>query len=124
MNSKAVGERTEGIILGYLIKKGYTVLVPFGDNQRYDLVVDAGNGKFIRGQCKTGRYRNGCVEFSTSSHNPFTNEKTSYHGQIEVFWVYCEELETFYEVQVEETSKNSKKLRVEHPKNNATKTVK
>jgi hypothetical protein len=56
MNPKAVGEKTEAIILAELIRNDLVVLLPFGDNQRYDFVVD-NHGEFIRIQCKTGRYR-------------------------------------------------------------------
>lgn len=54
MNSKSVGEITEGIVLAKMLRLGYVALIPFGNNQRYDLVVDKGDGAFIRGQCKTG----------------------------------------------------------------------
>jgi PD-(D/E)XK endonuclease len=53
-----VGQRTEARILAYLVAHGYGVLLPFGVNQRYDLVLDL-NGRFVRAQCKTGRYRKG-----------------------------------------------------------------
>ena len=53
-----MGQRTEGAILSELVRRGYKVLVPFGVNQRYDLVIDAGD-RFLRVQCKTGRLRNG-----------------------------------------------------------------
>lgn len=35
-----VGLRSEGAILSELVRRGYCVLVPFGVNQRYDLVLD------------------------------------------------------------------------------------
>ena len=51
-----------------LVRRGFTVLLPFGVNQRYDLVLDVG-GEFIRGQCKTGRLRQGSVVFSTAQRS-------------------------------------------------------
>jgi hypothetical protein len=36
------------------VRRGYSVLLPFGVNQRYDLVLDL-DGRFVRAQCKTGR---------------------------------------------------------------------
>jgi hypothetical protein len=48
MNSKAKGEISEGVILGHLIKSGRNMLIPFGNNKRYDLVEDKGEGKFAR----------------------------------------------------------------------------
>jgi hypothetical protein len=61
-----VGQRSEAAVLSELVRRGYHVLTPFGVNHRYDFVIDAGDG-FLRVQCKTGRFRNGCVEFSTQS---------------------------------------------------------
>ena len=61
-----VGLRTEATILSELLKRGYQILVPQGQNQRYDLVLDV-DGSFLRVQCKTGRLRNGCIEFSARS---------------------------------------------------------
>jgi hypothetical protein len=66
MNSKTIGEKSEGMILARLLYHNKIVLRPFGDNQRYDLVVDD-NNKFIRIQCKTGKLINGAVKFSTCS---------------------------------------------------------
>ncbi len=51
---------------------GYELLVPFGENTRYDLVFFDGS-RFARVQCKTGRLRDGAVIFRTSSsyaHHP------------------------------------------------------
>jgi hypothetical protein len=59
-----VGLRTEAAILAELVRRGYQVLVPFGTNQRYDLVLDM-DGKFVRVQGKTGRLRSGVISFST-----------------------------------------------------------
>jgi hypothetical protein len=67
-------------------------LVPFGENQRYDLVLDLGSS-FLRVQCKTGRLRNGCIEFNARSvrvntRRTFTRD---YKGEIELFMVRCPE---------------------------------
>ena len=41
-NPKAIGEMTEAVILAHLILRGDGVLLPFGNNQRYDMVIDRG----------------------------------------------------------------------------------
>ena len=56
MNSKDVGEISEGMVLAALLRARKIVLRPFGDNQRYDLVVDE-DGTFVRIQCKTARLK-------------------------------------------------------------------
>lgn len=97
-NPKAVGELAEAKILSRLIEIGRIVLIPFGNNQRYDLVVDDGAGTFVRGQCKSSTYTRGCITFGTVSRNGFTGVRRSYEGQIDVFWVFSPELKKVYEV--------------------------
>jgi hypothetical protein len=52
-DSKSTGERSEAIIMGRLVATGYTVLMPFGENKRYDLVIEDADRQFWRVQCKT-----------------------------------------------------------------------
>ena len=54
MNSKHVGDTSEAQVIAALLKMGKNVLLPFGDNQRYDVVIEE-KGKFIRIQVKTAR---------------------------------------------------------------------
>lgn len=116
MNSKSVGERTEGVVLAHLLKKGMAVCLPFGNNQRYDMVVDDGNG-LQKIQCKTGKLKNGCVIFWACSTNGFTGKKTSYRGQVDAFIVYCPDNEKFYKVPVDEASSTYASLRIDPPRN-------
>ena len=95
MNSKSVGELSEAIILAHLMKKGWSVSLPFGNNQRYDMLVDTGEN-ILRAQCKTGRWIGGCVEFASSSKNGFTGVRTAYTGQIDVFLIYSPKTEKVY----------------------------
>ncbi len=118
-NHKAKGEKTEAIVLAELIKRNYVVLQPFGDNQRYDFVVETKEG-FKRLQCKTGRLRNGSVVFNVAS--TMTNTKGSKHrnykGQIDYFVVYCYENETTYLVPESIVGTRTCYLRVEALPNN------
>jgi hypothetical protein len=69
---KAKGDRSMLAIMLALHERGYDLLVPFGENTRYDLVIDDGS-RLARVQCKTGRLRDGAVVFSTCSsyaHHP------------------------------------------------------
>jgi hypothetical protein len=112
MNTKAIGELSEGVILAHLLRKGWAVSLPFGNNQRYDMIVDTGD-KLLRAQCKTGRYLNGCVEFATSSKNGFTGERLSYAGQIEVFLVYSPATEAVYMFPADQAPPTFVRIRVE-----------
>ncbi len=74
MNSKGIGEKTEAKIISCLVLKEKVVLIPFGDNQRYDIVIEDDDGTFKRIQCKTGRLKNGAIKFPTCS--------SSYHRTV------------------------------------------
>ena len=117
-NTKSIGEISEAVILAHLLKKGWSVSIPFGNNQRYDMIVDNGE-KLIKVQCKTSWFKSGCLQFQTSSKNGFTNVRTDYHGQIDVFVVYYPNLQTIYWVPVELTGINQMSLRLDFPKTNA-----
>jgi hypothetical protein len=114
-----VGQRTEGAILSELVRRGYSVLLPFGVNQRYDLVLDL-DGEFVRAQCKTGRLHRGVVQFPTRSIR--TNRKVilkrGYLGEADMFLVYCPENKQIYAVPVDQAPGDCMSLRVERPLNN------
>lgn len=121
MNSKTIGERTEAIILAELLRNNFTVLLPFGDNQRYDLVIDDRNGKFSRIQCKTGHFKNGAIYFPTCSY--YHNEKRDYQGQVEYFGVYCPKIKKVYLISVKDVGLREGALRINPPANNQIKNI-
>lgn len=96
------------MLLARLVQAGERVLIPFGENVRYDLVIDQ-DGSFIRVQCKTGRLKDGAVRFPTCSstyHHPanrgISNCHQGYTGQADVFGVYCPDTGGTYIVPVED----------------------
>ena len=97
LNPKAVGERSEAIILAALLRAGYNPLLPaFTDNQRYDFVLDMGDGRFLRVQAKTGRLleAEGIIVFPTSSSQTHRGRgRQDYRGQADYFAVYCPDLD-------------------------------
>ena len=60
--TKQMGDASEALVLSRLVEAGLTVLVPWGDNTRFDLTAMCGD-VVLRIQCKTGRQRNGYVDF-------------------------------------------------------------
>lgn len=112
---KTIGERSEACILAALLKAGKTVLIPFGDNQRYDLVIEEDNN-FTRVQCKTGRLKNGSVGFPVTSRAGGIGTRKSYDGEIDVFGVYCPELDKVYIVPLIAGYKSGMHLRVSKTK--------
>ena len=113
-----VGQRTEAAILSYLVRHGYAVLLPFGVNQRYDLVVDL-DGAFLRAQCKTGRYRRGVIRVNTRSMvtTKTRNISRGYNGEADVFLVHCPEFPSVYCVPVEQAPGAQMALRVDPCRN-------
>lgn len=112
MNPKAVGEVSEAMVLARLVQLGYPVLIPFGNNQRYDLVYEE-NGKLVRAQVKTGRLLQGTISFSVASKNGFTGVRTGYANSVDVFLVYSPHLDKVYRVPVSEAPSNEMRLRVD-----------
>jgi hypothetical protein len=101
---KAIGERSQLAVMVALDRAGYPVFVPFGENLRYDLVIDEGH-KLSRVQCKTGRLLAGAVRFrACSSYAHHLNPKVikrDYLGEIDHFGVYCVETQDVYLVPIE-----------------------
>jgi len=116
-NTKSKGEKTEACVLAKLLLRNDVVLIPFGDNQRYDLVIDRG-GKFLRVQCKTGRIRNGCLDFNTFSTSG-GGPKRSYIGEIDLFGIYCPDNGKTYLIPIEHCSEKSGRFRIDPPMNNS-----
>jgi len=119
-----VGQRTEGAILSALIRRGYAVLVPFGVDQRYDLVLDC-DGRFLRAQRKTGRLRDGVVQFSAQSIQSNTRRTRirSYAGEVDLFIVYCPDNECVYVIPAEDVPNSCMYLRIDPSRNQQSKRV-
>jgi PD-(D/E)XK endonuclease len=118
---KAIGDRSTLAVMTALESEGFKVLLPFGENVRYDLVV-VDRGRLSRVQCKTGRLRSGAVRFSTCSFyghhaNPASLSR-DYHGEIDFFAVYCPETTGVYLVPIDGPPvRRQGALRVDPPRN-------
>jgi PD-(D/E)XK nuclease superfamily protein len=111
-------------VLAELVERGHKVLLPFGVNHRYDLVIDDG-GHFVRAQCKTGRLRRGCVIFHARSIRSNTRKAIDrpYHDEVDLFLVHCPQTERVYAVPVDETTTSDVALRVDPPANGQVKRI-
>ena len=99
-NSKSVGDITQSQVMAALLMRGKKVLTPFGDNVRYDLVVEE-DGRFTRIQCKTGKINRGAVVFSVASSQYHRGGKRrDYRGQVEAFGVFCPDNEKVYIIPI------------------------
>jgi hypothetical protein len=114
-------ERSEAAILHALIASGRVVLMPWGASQRYDFVIDEGDGRFTRVQCKSGVYRHGCVYFRTASADRRRPNGDPYVAQVDAFAVYCPELDASFLVPIEHIqARQVAALRIERPANGQT----
>jgi PD-(D/E)XK endonuclease len=89
VNTKQKGDIAEAQVLAAFLKAGMSVLMPFGDRSRYDLVVEE-SGKFKRIQVKTGRVKGTSLIFnsySVTSENGRVKH-VNYRGQVDYFAVY------------------------------------
>ena len=124
---KLIGDRTTLAVMLALIDAGLDVSVPFGENSRYDLVIDRA-GRLTRVQCKTGRLRDGVVRFATAStygHLPSPREtRRDYLGQIDEFAVYCPDTRGVYLLPIEDVvTRSDAYLRVDPPLNGQRKRI-
>lgn len=106
---------------------GFAVLVPFGENTRYDLVIDDGV-KLAKVQCKTGRLRKGAVIWSMcSNYGHHSNPRLvhrDYQGQVDYFAVFCPETRGVYLIPMNDLPmRRQGNLRVVPSKNNQNKLI-
>lgn len=100
------------------------MLKPFGDNQRYDLVIDRGCG-FERVQVKTANYQESYFTFECqSSYAHRGNGRKGYVGDVEYFAVYCSELNQVYLIPIAEAASSTMTLRIQPALNGQIKNVK
>ncbi len=123
-NPKAIGELSEAAVVYHLMRAGYELARPLGDNARYDLILEHGE-RLVRVQVKTGRLRpDGAVFFPTCSSQAHRGRgQASYRGQCELFGVYCPELDESYLVPVAGTGARGCSLRVRPAANNQARGV-
>jgi hypothetical protein len=117
---KAIGDRSTMAAMLALNDAGFAVSIPFGENERYDLIIDG--RRLARVQCKTGRLRQGAVLFNVCScyghHLRPRESRRDYRGQVDYFVVYCAETGGVYLVPIGDLPlRNQASLRIEPPRN-------
>ena len=130
---KQLGERSQAHIIARLLEVGYTVLTPYGDSSRYDLVIEDADGKFWRVQCKTAWMEDegASIQFaatslrSRSTNGKVTYSRAGYVGQVDYFAVYSHELLKVYLIPAGHIGDATRmRLRITASKNNQQKGVK
>lgn len=120
-NTKRTGTISELRVAHDLVRAGYLVSIPFGENCRYDFVADDGC-RLYRVQVKTGRLRKGVVIFNAYSSHSHRGGPTcrTYTDEIDYFAVFCGETDATYLIPIGELPVQVGALRVERPRNNQT----
>jgi hypothetical protein len=100
-DTKSVRDLSEMAVAFALVHAGYVVAKPYGENCRYDFVIDK-DGVLSRVQVKTGPLRNGVIEWHCcSTHSQGARLFTKpYTDQIDFFGVYCPQLRTTYQFRL------------------------
>lgn len=80
MDNKHKGNVTELETMLAFMRLGYNVLIPYGDCERYDFVVDV-DGKFIRVQSKTSHSTDGGASFTFSGRSSNRKDGKIVHHQ-------------------------------------------
>lgn len=122
MNTKQTGDSSEVIVISQLIQRGYSVSIPFGDNDPYDIIVDS-NVELYRVQVKTGWLENGCVRFKTYSQTTdggSSIDRDYTDEELDAFAVRCRDTNNCYWVPVSSAGmKNTylhiEEARIDHP---------
>jgi len=95
------GNVSEPVVLSHYLRAGFVVSVPFGVGAPYDFVVDTGSVLF-RAQVKTGRLRNGVIEFETRRTRGRTTRSGYKKNEADYFVIYCPQLEAVYAMRARE----------------------
>jgi len=123
INSKMKGQLSEARALYEFQKRNIPVCIPWGDNERYDMIAEF-NGKFNRIQVKTSNeIVNGAINcYCRSSTNHTTNKNlTTYVGEVDYFVFVNQEQDLIAIVPIEEVGdKKQIRLRIEPPANGQT----
>lgn len=126
MNSKVKGQLSEARALYEFQKYHIPVCLPWGDNERYDMIAEF-DGKFNRIQVKTSNEEeNGAICcWARSSTNHTTNKRlSSYEGEVDYFVFVNQTYDLIALVPIEDLEgKKSIRLRLTPPANGQTKGI-
>ena len=126
MNTKQVGNISEAKALFEFQRRNIPVAIPWGDNERYDLIAEF-NNKLNKIQVKTANeIRNGAILcYARSSTNHTTNKKlTNYKDDVDYFIFYNQTLDKIAIVPIEYIGDRKQIcLRIEEPKNGQIKNI-
>ncbi len=126
MHTKTRGDISEVKVLAAFIEAGIPVSIPWGENQRYDMIVEVENGSLLKVQCKTARLISSGdkLEIPVTSYNYSTEvegTRRDYKDDVDLIAAYSSDLDKVYLLSPEGVSVY---LRLKPTKNGQEKNVK
>ena len=121
MHKKTKGAIAELHVCADLMRRGWRVLLPYGENNRYDLVAEK-DGRFIRVQVKYSTPKDGKMYVNCQSSNNWSVEPYT-SDQIDVIAAFNPEGHRVYYVPSNKMRKTAMALRLEPTKNGQKKKV-
>ena len=115
MHKKTKGSIAEMAVASNLLKRGWNVLFPFGENNRYDLVAEK-NGKFLKVQVKYVTPRKGVLSVGCKSSNNWSVDKYT-PEQVDFIATYDSANNKVYFVPSSSFNSSSIKLRIAPARN-------
>ena len=120
--TKQKGDIAEAFVTYLLKQNGFNVLIPWGEDNRYDLVTEK-NGVFKRIQVKYATPKNGAIELRVRSCNNYTVLRYS-PKDIDIIALYSPETNKVYFVSMNSIKNKSLcKLRLTPTKNKQKKFI-
>lgn len=128
MDTKRIGNSTELNCIAYLYDCGCEILLPYGDSQKYDIVIDYNNHMY-KIQCKNANItykEDGAIDYITfkTSWESGRKDRIRIHytkEDIDFFATYVDG--QCYLIPVQETASTLKTIRFSLPKNGQIKGI-
>ncbi len=119
MNSKRIGNIGEAKVLAKFVEMGIPIYIPFGDDEKADLVAEF-NGKLNKIQVKTSiKSKNGCSIFdltSSTAHRTNGGRRKYSNSEIDYFALYSLDRDTIYLMKAPDDPMTAITIRFENTK--------
>lgn len=126
MNTKRIGNIGEAKVLCKFVELGIPVYIPFGDNERADLIAEF-NGKLNKIQIKTSlKAEDGKMVFDLVSSTTHRNNGVKHvydETEIDYFACYNVARDKLFLIPIEKAPNTAITIRYEKPKNNQVKGI-
>ena len=126
MNTKKYGNIGESVAISSFVKYGIPVYIPFGDNERADLIAEF-NGKLNKIQVKTSvKADGGKIQFdltTNTSHRKNGNRHKYTYEEVDYFFCYNIERDKAFLIEVKNEPITGICIRYEPPKNGQNKNI-